>query len=94
MRAEATMAAVAVVAVLGLAGLMVVTAPVPEVPELHPEPGHYPIIEIPTPREGVVCFALLDAQLTPTQLSCTYTGEPSDATAARARGQAAPRLLY
>lgn len=36
--------------------------------------NHHRIVEVPTPREDVVCYAILDNFKRPTDISCVYIG--------------------
>lgn len=46
--------------------------------------NHHEVIEVPTPREGVVCYALLNDKRRPTALSCVYTGGRNESASHRA----------
>lgn len=57
------------------------------------EDNHHEVIEVPTPREGVVCYALLDASRQPTDLSCVRLTQGDNHATSDLGGEHAAALL-
>lgn len=64
---------VLVIILFALLALIVVTE-LGTMEEEEADANHHRIVEVPTPREDVVCYAILDNFKRPTDISCVYIG--------------------